>query len=349
MPADEENTTVVRVILPTHNRADVLGDAIQNALGQTHGDLELVIVDDGSTDATPDLMADWARRDRRVRCLRQQQGGASAARNAGLALPDIPAVVAFLDSDDVWSADHLATSVRVLNECPDVGLVFARYDTVDNADKMTPEGMQARARRMDQAFALGERALPGGAVLLSAETSLSAMLLSDISPATPSVVLRTPPEPLRFFDLGQEILEDALYFIRLADSGVNFAYFNDVHVRVRYFGDNLTARLGLESPVKLRRLRSTYEFTRKKLAYARRENERQAIRQNIADIAYLVGQSAAEQGDLRGARAAYRTSLAHCKDWRSAKGLLGASLPPRMRRMTKRLLGGDSAPDGSRG
>ena len=342
-------TTVVRVILPTHNRADLLGDAIQSALGQSHGDLELVVVDDGSSDATPDLMAEWARRDPRVRYLRQRQSGASAARNAGLALPDIPAVVAFLDSDDVWSADHLASAVRVLNECPDVGLVFARYETVDNADKMTPVGAQARARRLDRAFSLGERALPGGAVLLSAETSLTALLLGEIAPATPSVVLRTPPEPLRFFDPNQEILEDALYFIRLADSGVNFAYFNVVHVWVRYFGDNLTARLGLESPIKLRRLRSTYEFTRKKLAYARRENERQAIHQNIADISYLVGQSAAEQGDFRGARAAYRTSLAHGKDWRSAKGLLGASLPPRMRRMTKRLLGADTPPDGSGG
>ena len=342
-------TTALRVILPTHNRADVLSDAIQSALGQSFGDLELIVVDDGSSDATPDLMADWTRRDRRVRCLRQRQGGASAARNAGLALPDIPAVVAFLDSDDVWSADHLASSVKVLNECPDVGLVFARYETEDTVGKMTPQGGLARARRMDQALALGERQLPEGAVYLSAQTSLSAMLLSEISPATPSVVLRTPPEPLRFFDPHQEILEDALYFIRLAASGWNFAYLNEVHVRVRYFGDNLTARLSLESPIKLRQLQSTYEFTRKKLAYARGESERQAIHQNIADIAYLVGQSAAEQGDLRGARAAYRMSLAHGKDWRSAKGLLGASLPPRMRRMTKRLLGGDTAPDGSHG
>jgi glycosyltransferase involved in cell wall biosynthesis len=335
-------TTVVRVILPTHNRADVVSDAIRSALAQSHGDLELVVVDDGSTDVTPDLVADWARRDRRVRYLRQRQGGASAARNAGLALPDIPAVVAFLDSDDLWSADHLASSVRVLNECPEVGLVFARYETVDNADKMTPQGTQARARRMDRAFALGERALPGGAVQLSAETSLTALLLGEIAPATPSVVLRTPPEPLRFFDPDQEILEDALYFIRLADSGWNFAYFNAVHVWVRYFGDNLTARLGLESPIKLRRLQSTFEFSRKKLAYARREHERQAIHQNIADSAYLVGQSAAEQGDLKAARSAYRIAIRHRPEWRSAKGLLGVSMPSRLRYLAQRLMNSDT-------
>ncbi len=330
---------MVRVILPTHNRSAVLGDALQSALGQSYRDLEVVVVDDGSSDGTADLVADWARRDPRIRYLRQAQSGAAAARNAGMALAGTPPILAFLDSDDIWEADHLANSVAVLNGNPDVGLVFARYETVDHIGKMTPQGAENRARRMDNARSLGEITLPGGAVRLSADRSLSAMLLSEISPLTSTVVLRTPPQHLRYFDPTQDVLEDILYFIRLAANGTNFAYFDPVHVRVRYFGDNLTARLGLDSPVALRRLHSNSTFQLKKLTFARRPVERNAVRVQVADAAYLLGQCAAEQNELQQARAAYLLALSHRFDWHSAKGLLGASLPPRVRGLTRRLLG----------
>lgn len=96
---------LVTVILPTRNRAHVLRRAIDSVLAQTHRELELIVVDDGSTDATAATLAGVA--DPRLRVLhRERGGGAAAARNAGLALARGD-FVAFLDDDDFWLVQKL--------------------------------------------------------------------------------------------------------------------------------------------------------------------------------------------------------------------------------------------------
>lgn len=102
----------VSVVIPTYDRAAVLPRAIDSVLGQTVEDLELLVVDDGSTDRAPDVVAGYA--DDRVRCLRHEQNrGASAARNSGIEAASGD-YVAFLDSDDEWLAGKLETQLAVL-------------------------------------------------------------------------------------------------------------------------------------------------------------------------------------------------------------------------------------------
>lgn len=97
----------VSVILPTFNRAHSLDTAIRSVLAQPQPDIELIIVDDASTDATPQVLAGFAQ-DPRVRVLRQaRNGGVSAARNAGAAAARAP-FLAFQDSDDEWLLGRLA-------------------------------------------------------------------------------------------------------------------------------------------------------------------------------------------------------------------------------------------------
>src|SRR5262249_2720831 len=96
----------VSVVLPTFNRAHLLEGAIRSVLGQTHGDLELIIVDDGSSDETEALVTSIA--DKRIRYLKQAKNrGQSAARNAGIAASRF-SLIAFQDSDDKWTWDKLA-------------------------------------------------------------------------------------------------------------------------------------------------------------------------------------------------------------------------------------------------
>lgn len=85
------------VVIPTYNRADVVNRAVQSVLGQTVGDLELVVVVDGSTDATLDVLG--AVQDPRVRVVSQSNAGVSSARNAGIEASRAP-LVAFMDDDD---------------------------------------------------------------------------------------------------------------------------------------------------------------------------------------------------------------------------------------------------------
>ena len=100
------------VIVPTYNRARLLRDALSSVMTQTHGDYEIVVVDDGSSDETPAIVEELGDR---VRFLRQPQQGPGAARNRGAAQAR-GRYLAFLDSDDLWFPWTLAVYARVIAE-----------------------------------------------------------------------------------------------------------------------------------------------------------------------------------------------------------------------------------------
>jgi glycosyltransferase involved in cell wall biosynthesis len=110
---------LVSVILPVFNRAASVARAIESALCQTYGRTELIIVDDGSTDATPDVIARYADR---ATILRQPNRGQHVARNRALRHAK-GELVAFIDSDDAWLSDRLERQVPLMLR-PEVGLVY---------------------------------------------------------------------------------------------------------------------------------------------------------------------------------------------------------------------------------
>jgi glycosyltransferase involved in cell wall biosynthesis len=122
----------VSVVMPVRDGARFLGEAVESILGQTLADLELIVVDDGSTDGTPGLLADAARGDGRVRVLTQAAGGLTVALNAGCALVQAP-VIARMDADDVALPDRLERQVAFLEANPDVALVGGGIVLVDEA------------------------------------------------------------------------------------------------------------------------------------------------------------------------------------------------------------------------
>jgi glycosyltransferase involved in cell wall biosynthesis len=120
----------VSVIVPTHNRALALCRAVDSILNQTFRDLEVLIIDDASTDHTADFVADCG--DNRVRYFRHDQNrGEGASRNTGL-LVARGEYIAFLDDDDVWLADKLAKQVALLDGCAaQVGGIYTGYFRVE--------------------------------------------------------------------------------------------------------------------------------------------------------------------------------------------------------------------------
>jgi glycosyltransferase involved in cell wall biosynthesis len=112
----------VSVIMPAYNVAPYLGAAIRSVLDQTFTDLELLVIDDGSTDATLDIAKACAERDARVRVLQKPNGGISSARNLGLRAASGP-VIALLDSDDSWEPGYLAAQMRTLEQRPEIDVV----------------------------------------------------------------------------------------------------------------------------------------------------------------------------------------------------------------------------------
>jgi glycosyltransferase involved in cell wall biosynthesis len=103
-------TPLVSVIIPTYNRARLLPDAMASVLSQTYPRIELIIVDDGSTDETPELLRQYGDR---IRVVRQANAGPAIARNRGIAIAT-GEIIAFLDSDDQWLPTKLERQVASL-------------------------------------------------------------------------------------------------------------------------------------------------------------------------------------------------------------------------------------------
>jgi glycosyltransferase involved in cell wall biosynthesis len=120
---------LVSIVIPTYNYARFVGHAIRSALGQTFADREVIVVDDGSTDDTRDVVGAFGDA---VRSIHQPNGGLSAARNTGIRAAR-GRYVAFQDSDDIWLPDKLAHQVPVLEARPEVGLVYCDSIFFDDA------------------------------------------------------------------------------------------------------------------------------------------------------------------------------------------------------------------------
>lgn len=123
---DSLSGPLVSVILPVYNRAGWVARAVESVLAQTHQPLELLVVDDGSTDDTRRVLANFGSR---LRLLEQAHRGAEAARNLGLAHAR-GEFIAFIDSDDVWYPDRLSRQLPLFRKTA-VGLVFGNAALVD--------------------------------------------------------------------------------------------------------------------------------------------------------------------------------------------------------------------------
>jgi glycosyltransferase involved in cell wall biosynthesis len=121
--------SLVSVVIPTYNRAYCIGRTIDSVLSQTHRHVELLVVDDGSTDGTAEMLEAKYREEPRLRVLRQANQGVSAARNTGLkaATGDF---VALLDSDDLWLPWKVEAQLACLEAVPEAGMVWTDMDAV---------------------------------------------------------------------------------------------------------------------------------------------------------------------------------------------------------------------------
>lgn len=124
----------VSVLLAAYNAAATVDETVASALAQTHHDLELIAVDDGSTDDTPERLAAWAARDPRVRLLRQRNRGVAAARNHALREAR-GEFIAPLDADDLWAPAKLERLVARLRAAPAAGLAYSGWVVVDPAGR----------------------------------------------------------------------------------------------------------------------------------------------------------------------------------------------------------------------
>jgi glycosyltransferase involved in cell wall biosynthesis len=120
----------VSVVIPCYNAMATLPQTIASAARQTERDIEIIVVDDGSTDRSTALVEKLAEADPRIKLMTQANGGVSAARNAGIGAARAR-LIALLDSDDLWAPDHLETHVRRMQAEPRLGISFSPARFID--------------------------------------------------------------------------------------------------------------------------------------------------------------------------------------------------------------------------
>jgi len=123
----------VSVVIPAYNYGPFLGEAIESALAQTYQPLEVIVIDDGSTDNTPEVAASYGSR---IRFVRTPNKGVSAARNAGIEISKGD-LIAFVDADDRWLPNKLEIQIPHFLSDPAVGLVHAGNRVFDNETAAT--------------------------------------------------------------------------------------------------------------------------------------------------------------------------------------------------------------------
>lgn len=201
----------ISVVIPAHDADRYISDAVSSVLDQTYQDFEVMIVDDGSTDRTPELISAFAANSR-VRHIRQQNLGPSAARNTGIRASR-GSFIAFLDADDFWQPDKLEAQLTIFESHPHVGVVYSDFAVLDDSGQHVQRTWR--------------RPVPRG--------SLTADLMfgNVIAGSSSSVILRKECiESVGGFDQNLWVCEDQDLWRRLS-MVCEFYFLEAVHVLVR--------------------------------------------------------------------------------------------------------------------
>src|SRR5258705_7356831 len=158
-----EHDPLVSVVIPTFNQAAYLREAIDSVLAQTWGNRECIVVDDGSTDGTPEIIASYGDR---IVALRQDNRGAANALNAGIRAAR-GELICWLSSDDAYLATKLEVQVAALLARPDAGLCCTGWETMDATGRTLKQHQESTWIHPDQVVSIFWRnAINGTTVLI---------------------------------------------------------------------------------------------------------------------------------------------------------------------------------------
>ncbi|MCD4780907.1 MAG: glycosyltransferase [Candidatus Omnitrophica bacterium] len=146
---------LVSVIIPTRNRANMLKKSIQSALDQTYTHIEIIIVDDASTDRTHDIICEI--KDPRIKYIKHQKTkGGSAARNTGIKMSQGD-YIALIDDDDEWNPNKIALCLKKFNDvAPNVGIIYSGSETYERrGDKLLKRSLPAYKGDLTKPLRLG--------------------------------------------------------------------------------------------------------------------------------------------------------------------------------------------------
>ncbi|MFW2438939.1 MAG: glycosyltransferase family 2 protein [Arenicellales bacterium] len=221
----------VSVIMPTYNYGKYLAEAISSVFSQSYQDLELIVVDDGSTDNTREVLAQIS--DPRLTKINIENSGVSVARNTGLNAAS-GKYIAFIDADDRWLPTKLEKQVTLFEAEPSVGLVFTNFSRFDN-ERVYPETLFEYVPELAEIPKRPVKTLNGYVIT---ENTFSALASTgEMASWVQTILVRSEAVHDLRFPEGVKLCEDYHYMLRVYER-VQAAYIDEPLVEVRRHGSN---------------------------------------------------------------------------------------------------------------
>jgi glycosyltransferase involved in cell wall biosynthesis len=206
----------VSVVIPTYNRQEFLADAIDSVLSQTIEPFEIIVIDDGSTDSSEDLLKKYGDE---IKVIRQENSGVSVARNVGIKSAH-GSLIAFLDSDDIWLPGKLEREMEVFDRDQNIALVHSDIFLV--ADSVRTRPRSGRERFSGSCYAEFFSESPAFPILSTVIVRASAL------------------RHVGYFDERLRTSEDIDLWLRVSRA-YRFAFIKEPLVLRRIHGQNLTS------------------------------------------------------------------------------------------------------------
>lgn len=177
---------LVSVVIPVYNGEVFIGRTLVSALAQTHRKIEVIVVDDGSTDRTPGIVEAAATGDDRIRLFRRANSGVANARNFGVSEAH-GSLIAPLDADDLWHPQKITRQVAAIHASPKIGLVYCWTVPIDENDFIIPP--VGEGRRVDLTNVLWEMATNGNFIDCSSSPLFRRSYFEDVGGYDPNLRL----------------------------------------------------------------------------------------------------------------------------------------------------------------
>lgn len=265
----------VSVIIPTYNYASFIVEAVESVLAQTFKDMEVIVVDDGSTDNTRDVLK---RFNGKIIYLYQENRGAPTARNKGIRAAQ-GEYLGFLDADDLWMPEKLEIQVPILDQDPEVGLVYANTYNVG-------------ALREHQLLSMANKSGGSGRIFTK-------LLEGNFIPSPSVLVRKSCFEEVGLFDddMGKLAAQDWDMWLRIARV-YKVVYVDQVLAKYRYHTRNMTSDLERSKAGRLYVLNKIFSDPSLKELEPRASLYYSCVYYEYGEIYYILGEQEKARRDL---------------------------------------------------
>lgn len=299
----EAESTLISIIVPCYNYGHFIAETLDSVGAQTLSSWECIVVDDGSTDNSREVISSFVAADSRFRYIRKESAGVSAARNTGIRAAR-GACIQFLDADDLMESGKLAAQKRFLDLHPEVDVVYGDAFFFDGAGTGGKNDLQF---------------FESVAVSGQCAKIVSKLVEDNIFIVSAPLVRASVIERIGGFNEGMKHLEDWEFWLRCALGGSNFAYHQspESSTLIRRHRHSLSADTG-------RMLKANLDLRTKLLETLPDEASRRINRKQLATTRILIAYKTIEAG---GCLAGFRELLTVCLPAMRFKSLLyGMSL-----------------------